>query len=145
LRLFQNGRSQAVRLPREFRFAGDRVRVRRVGRGVLIEPMFATATEWFTEHKHGPDPFMGDGRSPSKCGAVWRTSWRRMPLFCCRRSSRSSSGMASGRVTNVSATHNTLVAGQARRLGATLVTSNSADFDRVHGLMSEDWSCTTGG
>jgi predicted nucleic acid-binding protein len=45
----------------------------------------------------------------------------------------------------VSATHNTLVAGQARRLGATLVTSNSADFDRVHGLMSEDWSRTAGG
>lgn len=35
-RLFRNGRSQAVRLPREFRFKGDRVRVRRVGRSVLL-------------------------------------------------------------------------------------------------------------
>ncbi len=35
-RLFRNGRSQAVRLPREFRFPGDRVRVRRVGRGVVL-------------------------------------------------------------------------------------------------------------
>ena len=35
-KLFQNGRSQAVRLPREFRFEGDRVRVRRVGNGVLL-------------------------------------------------------------------------------------------------------------
>jgi virulence-associated protein VagC len=39
-KLFKNGRSQAVRLPREFRFEGDRVRVRRAGRGVLVEPVF---------------------------------------------------------------------------------------------------------
>jgi antitoxin VapB len=39
-KVFKNGRSQAVRLPREFRFDGDRVRVRRAGRGVLVEPMF---------------------------------------------------------------------------------------------------------
>ena len=32
-KLFQNGRSQAVRLPREFRFEGDCVRVRRVSQG----------------------------------------------------------------------------------------------------------------
>jgi antitoxin VapB len=36
-KLFWNGRSQAVRLPKEFRFEGDRVRVRRVGGGVLLE------------------------------------------------------------------------------------------------------------
>jgi antitoxin VapB len=35
-KLFRNGRSQAVRLPEEFRFDGDRVRVRRVPEGVLI-------------------------------------------------------------------------------------------------------------
>lgn len=38
-RLFRNGRSQAVRLPQEFRFRGDRVRIRRMGRGVLLEPI----------------------------------------------------------------------------------------------------------
>ena len=31
-KLFRNGRSQAVRLPRDFRFEGDRVRVRRGSR-----------------------------------------------------------------------------------------------------------------
>jgi virulence-associated protein VagC len=30
---------QAVRLPKEFRMAGTEVRVRRVGRGVLLEPI----------------------------------------------------------------------------------------------------------
>ncbi len=38
-RLFTNGGSQAVRLPREFRFEGDEVTVRRLGRGVLLEPV----------------------------------------------------------------------------------------------------------
>jgi antitoxin VapB len=37
-KLFQHGRSQAVRLPKEFRMSGTEVRVRRVGRGVLLEP-----------------------------------------------------------------------------------------------------------
>jgi antitoxin VapB len=48
-RLFRNGRSQAVRLPREFRFKGDRVRVRAVPGGVLLEPLFTDASEWFRE------------------------------------------------------------------------------------------------
>jgi antitoxin VapB len=46
-RLFQNGRSQAVRLPREFRFEGDRVRIRRVAQGVLLEPLIQNPQEWF--------------------------------------------------------------------------------------------------
>jgi antitoxin VapB len=45
-RLFANGGSQAVRLPREFRFKGDRVRVRRTKEGVLLKPMFKHAGEW---------------------------------------------------------------------------------------------------
>ena len=37
-RLFWSGRSQAVRLPKEFRFSGDRVFVRREGNAVILEP-----------------------------------------------------------------------------------------------------------
>jgi antitoxin VapB len=37
-KLFMTGRSQAVRLPKEFRFAGDSVLVRREGRAVILEP-----------------------------------------------------------------------------------------------------------
>ena len=62
-KLFRNGRSQAVRLPSEFRFEGDRVRVRRSGRGVLVEPMFANVTDWFAEmDRFGADPLLADGR-----------------------------------------------------------------------------------
>jgi len=46
-KLFKNGRSQAVRLPREFRFEGDRVRVRRTESGVLLEPILADPKQWF--------------------------------------------------------------------------------------------------
>jgi len=38
-RLFWSGRSQAVRLPKEFRFSGDQVRVRRHGSAVILEPI----------------------------------------------------------------------------------------------------------
>ncbi len=38
-RLFQSGRSQAVRLPKEFRFGGTEVGVRHFGNGVLLLPL----------------------------------------------------------------------------------------------------------
>jgi antitoxin VapB len=36
--VFWTGRSQAVRLPKEFRFRGDTVLVRREGNAVILEP-----------------------------------------------------------------------------------------------------------
>jgi antitoxin VapB len=38
-KLFMHGRSQAVRLPKEFRLPGKEVRVRKIGNGVLLEPI----------------------------------------------------------------------------------------------------------
>jgi antitoxin VapB len=38
-KLFQNGRSQAVRLPKEFRFTGTEVCIRKTGHGVVLEPI----------------------------------------------------------------------------------------------------------
>jgi antitoxin VapB len=35
-KLFKNGRSQAVRLPKEFRFQGDEVCIKRVGSMVVL-------------------------------------------------------------------------------------------------------------
>jgi antitoxin VapB len=66
-RLFWNGRSQAVRLPKEFRFEGDRVRVSRMGAGVLIEPLpeveKETVEEWFARiDAIKGDPLFPEGR-----------------------------------------------------------------------------------
>ncbi len=38
-KLFQNGKSQAVRLPKEFRFQGDKVYIRRIGKAVVLLPL----------------------------------------------------------------------------------------------------------
>jgi antitoxin VapB len=38
-KLFMHGRSQAVRLPKEFRFEGKEVRVSRQGDKVILEPL----------------------------------------------------------------------------------------------------------
>jgi antitoxin VapB len=37
-KLFYSGNSQAVRLPREFRFAEDRVYIKRLGSVVILQP-----------------------------------------------------------------------------------------------------------
>ena len=42
-KLFWTGRSQAVRLPKAFRFDGAEVRIRRQGDAVILEPV---ATDW---------------------------------------------------------------------------------------------------
>lgn len=38
-KIFRNGRSQAVRLPKEFRFEEDEVSIRREGERVILEPL----------------------------------------------------------------------------------------------------------
>jgi antitoxin VapB len=42
-KLFWSGRSQAVRLPKDFRFRGEEVRIRRHGNAVILEPL---ALDW---------------------------------------------------------------------------------------------------
>jgi antitoxin VapB len=42
-KIFWSGRSQAVRLPKEFRFDGEEVRIRRHGSAVILEPV---AEDW---------------------------------------------------------------------------------------------------
>ena len=62
-KLFKHGRSQAVRLPRAFRMPGDRVRVRRMGQAIVLEPIITDIDTWFAELDRFTDiPFMEDGR-----------------------------------------------------------------------------------
>jgi antitoxin VapB len=65
-KLFQNGRSQAVRLPSEFRFTGDRVRIRRVADGVLLQPVLQGADEWFAKlDEPNAEPFPIERQQPT--------------------------------------------------------------------------------
>ena len=38
-KVFQNGRSQAVRLPKAFRFKGNEVKISKKGNKVILEPL----------------------------------------------------------------------------------------------------------
>ena len=65
-KLFMHGRSQAVRLPKEFRFEGTEVRVSKVGDKVILEPVDKKpfdAAAWRAGLEQYRDiPFMADGR-----------------------------------------------------------------------------------
>jgi antitoxin VapB len=65
-RLFKHDGGQAVHLPQEFRMTGKEVRVRRVGRGVLLEPIeeeHADVTAIFAEiDRLGGADFLPEGR-----------------------------------------------------------------------------------
>jgi len=63
-KIFMHGRSQAVRLPKEFRLPGTEVRVRRIGRTVVLEPLSpdVAATPWDAIDALGDNPFMPQGR-----------------------------------------------------------------------------------
>ena len=62
-KLFKHGGSQALRLPKEFRFPGERVRLTRVGHGVLIEPEEFDFDAWLARLRENQDEtFMEGGR-----------------------------------------------------------------------------------
>jgi len=47
-KIFKHGNSQAVRLPKEFRFAGSEVQIKRSGAGVLLLPSKLTYEQIMT-------------------------------------------------------------------------------------------------
>jgi len=61
-RLFINGRSQAVRLPKEFNFRGESVYVQKIGEAVILVP-FDKDWEVFMHGLNSfSDDFMSEGR-----------------------------------------------------------------------------------
>jgi antitoxin VapB len=62
-KLFQNGRSQAVRLPKDFRMPGTEVKIFRQGDRVILEPISETWDALFESLDEFPDDFMKDGRN----------------------------------------------------------------------------------
>ena len=65
-KIFMHGRSQAVRLPKEYRFEGEEVRVSKLGDKVILEPLQKPAFNyeaWRAKLDTYLDfPFMEDGR-----------------------------------------------------------------------------------
>ncbi len=62
-KLFMHGRSQAVRLPKAYRMPGSQVRITKVGRKVVLEPMEFDVEAWRAElDRYKQIPFMEEGR-----------------------------------------------------------------------------------
>ncbi len=63
-KLFQNGRSQAVRLPKEFRFDGTEVYIKKVGNAVVLLPTNHSWDALFDSLDLLSDDFMGNREQP---------------------------------------------------------------------------------
>ncbi len=61
-KLFQNGRSQAVRLPRQYRMPGREVRVFREGERVVLEPLPQSYDAMFDALTQFTDDCFSEGR-----------------------------------------------------------------------------------
>lgn len=65
-KVFRNGASQAVRLPKECRFDADEVCVKRIGSAVLLYPKDAAWDLMASAIGRADDDFMPDRKQPSK-------------------------------------------------------------------------------
>jgi antitoxin VapB len=63
-KIFMNGRSQAVRLPKEFRFNCDEVFVRKQGDGIVISPKQATWDLFFEQKTAFDEKYLVDREQP---------------------------------------------------------------------------------
>jgi antitoxin VapB len=63
-RLFRNGQSQAVRLPKEFRFEGDLVYIKKSGNGVVLLPVKGVWSALVDSLDDFSDDFMADRGQP---------------------------------------------------------------------------------
>lgn len=61
-RIFQSGNSQAVRLPKEFRFEVAQVEIFRRGDEIVLRERPASATTIFDTLTELPEDFMAEGR-----------------------------------------------------------------------------------
>ena len=65
-KLFANGQSQAVRLPKEFRFSGSEVYIRKVGYTVMLFPKEKAWETFLAGVNSFPEDFMAEGRMQNK-------------------------------------------------------------------------------
>ena len=65
-KLFNNGQSQAVRLPKEFRFEGTQVFIKRVGNGILLLPEQDSWQGLFASLHLFSDDFLEDREQPEQ-------------------------------------------------------------------------------
>ncbi len=65
-RLFRNGQSQAVRLPKEYRFTGSRVLIKKVGNAVVLLPEKGSWAPLFESLSRFSEDFMQSRQQPGQ-------------------------------------------------------------------------------
>jgi antitoxin VapB len=65
-KLFNNGKSQAVRLPKECRFEGDEVLIKKVGSSVVLLPKKNSWNALVESLEHFTPEFMAERGQPRK-------------------------------------------------------------------------------
>jgi antitoxin VapB len=66
-KLFTNGRSQAVRLPKEFRLEGKEVFIKKTGAGILILPKGQSVWDaWEAMLLKGGEPLLAERSQPNE-------------------------------------------------------------------------------
>lgn len=65
-KIFMNGRSQAVRLPKEFRMPGDDVFIKRIGNVVILIPKDAPWSSLVKSLDQFSDDFMESREQPTQ-------------------------------------------------------------------------------
>jgi antitoxin VapB len=63
-KLFRNGQSQAVRLPKEFRFDDDQVFIKKTGNVVMLIPATGSWESLFNSLEKFSDDFMAKRKQP---------------------------------------------------------------------------------
>ena len=63
-KLFKNGKSQAVRLPKQFKFKGSEVYIKRIGRNVMLIPKDDPWESLISSLDNFSDDFMADREQP---------------------------------------------------------------------------------
>jgi tRNA(fMet)-specific endonuclease VapC len=118
--VFMHGRSQAVRLPKEFRLPGTEAKVTRVGNAI-------------SKSDQGP-------QSRVPLDVILANGFEFAPFDAADAREAGSIRAALERAGRPISPYDILIAAQARRRGATLVTSKLREFERVPGLLVGDWA-----
>ena len=65
-KLFRNGQSQAVRIPKEFRFEGTEVFIKKIGNAILLVPYRESWQTLFDSLNQFSDDFMETRNQPEQ-------------------------------------------------------------------------------
>lgn len=65
-KLFKNGSSQAIRLPKDFRFEGTEVHIEKIGNSMVVTPKQTDWSDLVALCGTSPEPIFPNGRKQGK-------------------------------------------------------------------------------